>query len=89
VYLEATLSSGIFSAAKKGQAFHSLKTPCLFFFCAARHVPQGGENEKKKKQGVCHTVTLPFTFKSILMQTKELWKLNYFTMQKYTLQQIL
>jgi hypothetical protein len=86
VYLEATLSSGIFSAAKKGQAFHSLKTPCLFFFLCCPPRTTGGGNEK---QWVCHTVTLPFTFKSILMQTKELWKLNYFTMQKYTLQQIL
>ncbi len=35
------------------------------------------------KQGVCHTVALPFTLKSIL------WKLKYFTMQKQNLQKIL
>jgi hypothetical protein len=35
------------------------------------------------EQGVCHTVTLPPTLKSILRQTKELWKLKYFSMQKY------
>jgi hypothetical protein len=34
------------------------------------------------KQGVCHTVALPFTLKSILMEKKELWKLKYLTMQK-------
>ncbi len=34
------------------------------------------------KQGVCHTMTLPFTLKSILRQKEELWKLKYFTMQK-------
>jgi hypothetical protein len=34
---------------------------------------------------VCHIVALPFTLKSILRQKKELWKLKYFTMQKYNL----
>jgi len=38
------------------------------------------------KQGVCHTVALPFTLKSILMQKKK-WKFKYFTMQKYNLQE--
>jgi hypothetical protein len=37
-----------------------------------------------KKGGGCHTVALPFTFKSILRQKEELCKLKYFTMQKYT-----
>jgi hypothetical protein len=32
---------------------------------------------------------LPFTLKSILRQKEELWKLKYFTMQKYNLQKIL
>jgi len=36
-----------------------------------------------EKQGVRLAVALPFTFKSILMQKEELWKLKYFTMQKY------
>jgi hypothetical protein len=40
----------------------------------------------KPKQGVCHTVALPFTLKNILRQKEELWKLKYFTMQKYNLQ---
>jgi hypothetical protein len=36
-----------------------------------------------KKQGVCHTMALPFTLKSILRQKEEeLWKLKYFTMAK-------
>jgi hypothetical protein len=38
------------------------------------------------KQGVCHTVALPFTLQSILKQKKDLQKLKYFTMQKYNLQ---
>jgi hypothetical protein len=38
---------------------------------------------RKNKGCVCHTVTLPFTFKSILMQKKNYWKFKYFTMQKY------
>jgi hypothetical protein len=38
------------------------------------------------EQGVCHNVALPFTLKSILRQKEELWKLKYFTMQKYNLQ---
>jgi hypothetical protein len=37
-------------------------------------------------QGVCHSVTLTFTFKSILRQKEELWKFKYFTTQKYNLQ---
>jgi hypothetical protein len=41
------------------------------------------------KQGVCHTVPLPFTLKSILRQKKELLKLKYFTMQRYNLSKIL
>jgi hypothetical protein len=35
-----------------------------------------------EKQGVRHTVALPFTFKSI-KANEELWNLKYFTMQKY------
>jgi hypothetical protein len=41
------------------------------------------------KQGVGHIVALPFTLKIILRQKKELWKLKYFTRQKYNLQKIL
>jgi hypothetical protein len=40
-------------------------------------------------QGVCHTVSLPFTFKSILRQKKKYGNSNIFTMQKYNLQKIL
>jgi len=44
----------------------------------------------KKKQGVCHIVALPFTFLDYLNGEEELWKLKYFTMQKYVnLQKIL
>ncbi len=42
--------------------------------------------QQTNKRGVCHTVALPFTFKSILMQKDELWKLKYFIMQNYNLQ---
>jgi hypothetical protein len=38
------------------------------------------------QQGVCHIGPLPFALKSILMKKKDLWKLKYFTMQKYNLQ---
>jgi hypothetical protein len=42
------------------------------------------------KQGVCHTVALPFTLlKGYLKAKEELWKLKYFTMQKYNLPKIL
>jgi hypothetical protein len=37
-------------------------------------------------RGASHYMALPFTFKSITRQKKELWKLKYFTMQKYNLQ---
>jgi hypothetical protein len=44
----------------------------------------------KKTRGVSHIVALPFTIKSYLFKAKEeLWKLKYFTMQKYNLQKIL
>ncbi len=37
------------------------------------------------QQGVCHTMALPFTLKSILMQKKRIMENQiYFTMQKYT-----
>jgi hypothetical protein len=36
------------------------------------------------KQGGCHNVALPFTLKKFLKAKEELWKLKYFTMQKYT-----
>jgi hypothetical protein len=39
-----------------------------------------------KEQGVCHTVALPFTLKCIFKAKEEIWKLKYFTMQKYNLQ---
>jgi hypothetical protein len=45
--------------------------------------------EVQGKQGVCHIVDLPFTWKSILREKKNLWKLKYFTMLKHNLQKIL
>jgi hypothetical protein len=38
------------------------------------------------KQGMCHTMALPFTLKKYLKAKEELWNLKYFTMQKYNLQ---
>jgi hypothetical protein len=36
---------------------------------------------------VCHTIALPFIYIEKYLQAKdELWKLKYFTMQKYNLQ---
>jgi hypothetical protein len=41
------------------------------------------------KQGVCHTMPLPSTLnKYIKAKEEELWKLKYFTMQKYNLPKI-
>jgi hypothetical protein len=38
-------------------------------------------------KGCSHTVALPFTLKRYLKaKEEELWKLKYFTMQKYNLQ---
>ncbi len=34
------------------------------------------------KQGVCHTMVLPFTLKSILQKKEELWKFKYFIFGK-------
>jgi hypothetical protein len=42
------------------------------------------------KKRVCHTMALPFTLKSKYLKAKEeLWKLKYFSMQKYNVQKIL
>jgi hypothetical protein len=38
---------------------------------------------------VCHTMALPFTLKKYLKEKEELWKLKYFTTQKYNLQNML
>jgi hypothetical protein len=38
-----------------------------------------------QKQGVRHTVALPFTLKSLFKAKEKLQKLKYFTMQKYNL----
>ncbi len=42
----------------------------------------------KNNKGVCHTLALPFTtLKNIYLKAnEELWKLKYFSMQKYNLQ---
>jgi len=38
-----------------------------------------------EQQGVCHTVAIPFTLKSISRQKKNYGNSKYFTMQKYNL----
>ncbi len=40
-------------------------------------------------KGVCHTVAIAIYIKKYLKAKEELWKLKYFTMQKYNLQKIL
>jgi hypothetical protein len=52
------------------------------------HVEEYMDEKAKTKQnkGLCHTMALPFTLKSVLRQKKNLWKFKYFTMQKYNLQ---
>jgi len=49
----------------------------------------GVATSNQNKQGVCHIVALSFTLKCIFEAKEELWKLKYFTMQKYNLQKIL
>ncbi len=61
-------------------------TVCLFIFIQSLRL---AAFNTKFKQGVCHTVALPFTLKKHLKAKEELWKLKYFTMQKYNLQKIL
>jgi len=40
------------------------------------------QTEKINKQGLCHTVALPFTLKKNYIKAKEeLWEFKYFTMQ--------
>jgi hypothetical protein len=40
----------------------------------------------RAKQGVCHSVTLPFALKKYLKAKEEVRRFKYFTMQKYNLQ---
>jgi hypothetical protein len=40
----------------------------------------------QEQQAVVHTVALPFYIKKYLKAKEELWKLKYFTMQKYNFQ---
>jgi len=35
------------------------------------------QQTKQNKQGVCHTMALPFTLKSIFKAKEELWKFKY------------
>jgi hypothetical protein len=49
----------------------------LIFTCEPRNL------EGNRKQGVSHTVALPFTLKGILRQKNNYENLKYFTMQKY------
>jgi len=57
---------------------------------------KSGEKKDLRKTGhnqqvsICHTMALPFTFKKyIKAKEEELWKLKYFTSQKYDLQKVL
>jgi hypothetical protein len=43
-------------------------------------------SESSTEQGVYYALALPFTLKMNLKAKEELWKLKYFTMQKYNLQ---
>jgi hypothetical protein len=40
------------------------------------------------KQGVCHTMVLPFTLKGVLRQKQDYGNFKYFTMQQYNLPKI-
>jgi hypothetical protein len=51
--------------------------------CVAPHCPEALPLQHK---GVCHTVALPFTLKSILRQNKNYGNSNNFTMQKHNLE---
>jgi hypothetical protein len=45
------------------------------------------ENKQTNKtEGCVTTMALPFTLKKYLRAKQELWKLKYFTLQKYNLQ---
>jgi len=39
----------------------------------------------RQNKGTCHTGALPFNIKAYLKAKEELWKIKYFTMQKYNL----
>jgi hypothetical protein len=45
--------------------------------------------QKQVNKGMCHTTAWPFTLKKCVKAKEELWKLKYFTMQKYILQKTL
>jgi hypothetical protein len=48
--------------------------------------PPRYSSDKQNKQGVCHTVALPYTLKICFKAKEELRKFKYFTIQKYNLQ---
>jgi hypothetical protein len=43
---------------------------------------------RKIKQGVCHTVTFPFTLKTYFKAKEELWKLKFLKMQDIFLKHV-
>jgi len=58
-----------------------------FFYCSRKS--QGTLTQifpTLKQKGVCQHCGLAIYFKKYLMANEELWKLKYFTMQKYNLQ---
>jgi hypothetical protein len=52
---------------------------CLFIFIQSLRL---AASDTKFKQGVCHTVALPFTLKGILRQKKNYGHSKYFTIAK-------
>ncbi len=77
----------IFISENGGNFFYkSQNFPLFFSHFLKKNAKLRNVAIKENKQGVCHTLALPFTSKGILRQKKELWKLKYSIMQKYNLQ---
>ncbi len=67
--------------------FDTLRSHCCQLLC---YVGTFRSHPLLQQHRVCRTAALPFRLKSILRQKQPgLWKLKYFTMQKYNLQKTL
>jgi hypothetical protein len=84
------LHNNTYYVLSSGSFMHHLTQICVLSFVCYLNQPSlhFSFRQSTVKQRVCHTVALPFTVKKYHKAKEELWKLKYFTMQKYNVQKI-
>jgi hypothetical protein len=66
------------------QSYLSIIGPSKFWNIVELRLPDPfSKLDSILQQGVCHTAALPIYIKKYLKAKEELWKLKYFTIQKY------